>query len=418
MTLDVYLNDLLVGKLQGSDGVTFTYTSDAHPISLSMPVTEAPYGDAATRNFFTNLFFENTQLDDVVAKHGLDRNDVVGILRYLGKDCPGAISVVPQGSAPGKRPGLLKEDYEAVGDEEDLMQRLQMRRLGTQHKDPSPLAGVQGKIAVTVIDGRLCLPRDNAPTTHILKVPTPAEAGLVAQEYHLLKIAGAIQSQTVVDTEIFEAGGIKGLLVKRYDRHVENGYVDRIHQEDFCQALGLHPLLKYERNGQDPARTFTANAVGTLLGKTQVPAVARRNFLIATLLNLALGNTDNHAKNHSLLYLDRKPVLAPLYDIVPILLDDQVTHDFAFKIGNAERVQDLTRKDIEGFAASIGFKRTDTIFRDFEGILNNIANHIPQLPRPSVRGMAIMLEDQLSVIHEHLDIGPNFPNRDLFPRPL
>ena len=416
MTLDVYLGDVLVGKLSGGEGVSFKYTVDNRPISLSMPVRAEPYGDAATRNFFTNLFFENTQLDEVVAKHGLDRNDIVGILTYLGRDCPGAASVVPEGEAPGKRPGLIASDYETVENEEDLMRRLQMRKLGSDKKDPSPLAGVQGKVAVTLIDGRLHFPNNGAPTTHILKVPRPVDTSLVAQEYHLLNIARSVQEHPVVEAEIYTAGEIDGLLIKRYDRSVENGQVDRIHQEDFCQALGLHPMLKYERNGAHPEFTFTARAVGALLGKTKVPARARQSFLIATILNLALGNTDNHAKNHSLIYHESKPVLAPLYDIVPILMDSQVTHDFSFKIGNAEKVQDLTKQDIELLATDLGFGRHSRTPIAIEGILNGIAEHIPNLPRPSLRGMAIMLEDQLSVIHEHIGLGPNFPNRDLFVR--
>ena len=44
-------------------------------------------------------------------------------------------------------------------------------------------------------------------------------------------------------------GGRTLLVVERYDRIVHaDGTVERIHQEDFCQATGTGPDNKYEEN--------------------------------------------------------------------------------------------------------------------------------------------------------------------------
>ena len=108
-----------VGILERRDdkSLAFAYAPGSAPdrrISMSLPVRDAPYGDAACVAFFGNLLFEGRELDRVMAAHGLDRDDIGGLLYHLGADCPGAISVTPQGSGPGKRPGVFPDDYEAL----------------------------------------------------------------------------------------------------------------------------------------------------------------------------------------------------------------------------------------------------------------------------------------------------------------
>jgi len=118
--LDVYLEavDRPIGKLSsGPDGeISFKYVVAElpHAISVSLPVQEEPFGDVATRGFFSNLLFENEMRDQVMQRHGLSERDVVGLLFHLGTDCPGSISCVPEGMGPGKRPGVISEDYDRL----------------------------------------------------------------------------------------------------------------------------------------------------------------------------------------------------------------------------------------------------------------------------------------------------------------
>lgn len=236
--LDVYLEAAKepIGKLISSpEGeMSFAYvTADLpHPVSASLPVREEPFGDVVTRGFFSNLLFENEMRDQVMQRHALSERDVVGLLFHLGADCPGSISCVPEGMSPGKRPGVLSADYnplvgspripedpssatdplEVSGDLARIMVSLRdNRRIPSDTDDPSPLAGVQGKIALNRLDdGRLALPKpgSGAPTTHILKVPRASQMTSVQREHLATRLMSTIQKHPVVQTCILGEGAL------------------------------------------------------------------------------------------------------------------------------------------------------------------------------------------------------------------
>jgi serine/threonine-protein kinase HipA len=372
LSLDVWLDGhpLPVGKLVSFErgDIGYRYNAEylgrgARPISMSLPLQEAAFGDLGTRAFFANLLPENDQVQRFRERNGLEAGDVVGLLYHLGADCPGAISCLPVGVGPAKVPGVLSEDYLPLSAEEiaEIMVELaDNRRLPSTTQDPSPLAGVQGKIALTVLpDGRWALPRPDSkvPTTHILKVPRNDDAGDVPLETAACTLASNIGINASVPKPVSH-GNRQGLLITRFDRDVKNGIVYRIHQEDFTQAMGLPTSAKYERHGRAGQR-FDAEAVVALLNRTAQPALARETFLLWTIFNLAVGNTDNHGKNHALLYSGADvPYLAPLYDILPIRLDEKYTHEFAYNIGAAKFAADLTSEDFEQLFSTFGLSKT------------------------------------------------------------
>lgn len=429
---DVFLEGINrpVGRLTGAPdlSLSFRYSADGlsanRALSLSLPVREEAYGDPAARAFFGNLLNENNALDSVMARHGIARNDIAGLLFHLGRDCPGALSCVPPGEGPSKQPGQLDSDYKRLSDSDlgrimaDLRER---RRLPGDLPDPSPLAGVQGKIALTQLpDGGFGLPKPglNVPTTHILKVPRAGEESLVDQENMLLALGRETLDRNQVSVaEPLICGDERGLLIARFDRAVQHNSVRRLHQEDFAQALGLPESLKYERNSAIAGRIFSAAAVGGLLGRLASPAVARLQFLEATLFNLAVGNTDNHAKNHALLYEAGRaaPTIAPLYDLVPILLDSGVNHDFAFRMGNAERMEHLRADDIHAFCRAIGFPAgfNGTLRSRASALLQSVADAI----EPHAGGQKLlgdMIADQVLRLSDILELDVTVPERDLF----
>lgn len=325
--------------------------TDAIPLSLSLPLNGAVHLGNEVRFFFDNLLPENDQLREVMAHARIDRSDIVGLMRRVGADCPGAISCLPLDAAPLKRPGNLNTDYEVLSP--DTVFRI-VRALACQRPfsddvvDPSPVAGVQRKIALARLpDGRFALPRvRGVPTTHILKVP---ERG-VGREPRLETAAAALAAAISLDValpEVLVFDDMQAILVPRFDRIVaEDGNVSRIHQEDFAQALGLPAELKYARSGT-AERGFDAQAVAGLMLRTRDPGADAMRFLMATFFNLAIGNTDNHAKNHALLHDDPAgPRLAPLYDLLPIRLNPKYTHELAFGIGDARFAVDLTKADL------------------------------------------------------------------------
>lgn len=188
INLDVRLDgfDKPIGRLSRNETGALAYQyhdaflqqANAFPLSLSLPLQAAPYNDVLVRSFFDNLLQErNDPLQALMAREGIARDDIAGLLLHLGKDCAGAISVLPEAAPPTKVPGNFAHDYEPLSMENisAIVKSLHNENIfpaGTQ--DPSPLAGVQNKFALTILpDGRYAFPKigTGAPTTHIIKVP-------------------------------------------------------------------------------------------------------------------------------------------------------------------------------------------------------------------------------------------------------
>lgn len=373
LSLDVRLDGfaepagVLVRSKHGA--LAFAYTSrhlvraDALPLSLSLPLTDEPYDDIVTRAFFDNLLQERDDaLADVMAREGLARDDIAGLLLHLGKDCPGALSVLAAGAPPVKVPGDFTTDYAALGDEKlvAIAKSLQeRRRLPAGTSDPSPLAGVQSKIALAQLpDGRLAEPSPGtgAPTTHILKVPDrqhPRDAAYEAAALDLSRTLGFETSEAAVVV----IGDVEALLVRRFDRALDaEGRVVRLHQEDFAQALGLPAVLKYERHGT-VGRRFDVAGIRRVLDATANPVDERDRFIQATLFDLMIGNVDSHAKNFALLHLSRDRVrVAPRYDLLPTRLDPTLTDELAFKIGAATTLAAITEADFFAYLEALGVR--------------------------------------------------------------
>ena len=430
--LDVRIEavDMPLGSLAQKDGgCRFAYApeylarADAMPISLSLPLREEPYGDVETRAFFDNLLQENDQLQQTMDRERIARDDIVGLLRFLGADCAGAISCLPQGSGPVKIPGDLAADYDALPREElaDIMRRLADKLpLPDAVKDPTPVAGVQRKIALTEIsDGHYGLPKPGlrVPTTHILKVPERGREREALQEATATRLARAAAREVAIPA-LFESGDETGLLSLRFDRRIAGGGVTRIHQEDFCQALGLPALMKYERRGTDAAR-FSAAAVSDLLNRSNAPATERRSFMLSAFFNLAIGNTDNHAKNHALLY-DTGPVprLAPLYDLQPVRLTGRYTDELAFRIGGADRFDTMTADDIADFMGLFGLRTAAARQRFIEGeiapMLEALDAAASELPQHGMKDFDDLIGREIARLVEMLGLDLAFRERDYF----
>lgn len=371
LILDVRLDSFAdpIGVLVRDDkgALAFAYTPEhaandrALALSLSLPLTDEPYGDGATRAFFDNLLQERDGvLRTVMAREGLARDDVAGLLAHLGRDCPGAVSVLPRGAAPSKIPGDLEKDYDPLTDAqmETIVRALHERTpLPEDVHDPSPLSGVQSKIALTLLtDGRFGEPKrgSGAPTTHIIKAPDQRHRDDASLEAAALDLSDGLKLDTA-QARTLRVGVIEVLLSTRFDRaKTADGRIARLHQEDFAQALGLPASLKYERNAKTPNR-FGAAAIGRVLAQTLDPDAARETFVRALLFDLMIGNVDGHAKNHALLHHPGGGAsLAPRYDVMPTRLDRQLTDELAFKIGAASRLDALTGADMEAFLTTIG----------------------------------------------------------------
>lgn len=411
LLLDVRLDgyDAPIGSLRRDDrgALHFAYTSDyvaradAVRLSLSLPIAEAPYGDAIARSFFDNLLQERDgALNQVMARETLSRDDIAGLLWHLGKDCAGALSVLPAGAPPVKVPGDLATDYEPLSDQQltEIVSALRdRRRLPDGTSDPSPLAGVQSKIALTQLDnGSFAQPRSGsgAPTTHILKVPDRDHPRDARHEAAALDLSRACGMETAY-ARVLTVGDIDTLLVSRFDRaRDERGRVIRLHQEDFAQALGLPAALKYQRKGTT-TRRFDGGRIGAILSAISEPVVAREAFIRWVLFDLFTGNVDNHAKNFALLHLGQHIRLAPRYDLLPTRLDPDLTDELAFDIGRARRLDAITADDLQQFLATLGVATRGAQRRLLQqhagAIATELAAAFDELARKGMKGFADLI---------------------------
>lgn len=425
LALDVRLDgyDDRVGVLVRDErgAVAFAYRADyvsdpdATPLSLSLPLTTDPYNDVLTRPFFDNLLQERDgALTDVMAREGLARDDIAGLLFHLGKDCAGALSVLPVGSPPTKVPGVYGEDYTPIPPDrlEAIVDSLhKRRRLPEGAEDPSPLAGMQSKIALTLLpDGTLAEPNSGsgAPTTHILKVPDQNHLQDALLEAEAMNLSRALGFETAEAVSI-PLAGIDALLVTRFDRGRDRqNRIVRIHQEDFAQALGLPAALKYERRGVE-GRRFDVSGIRKVLEATADPASEKDIFIRATLFDLLIGNTDGHAKNFALLFERGGRVrLAPRYDILPTRLDDSLTDELAYRIGDATTLPEIS---IDSFEAFLGFMGIDASAarrrirqRYATEIASALATHLDDLNKRDMKRFADLIASNIRIFLDALGI--------------
>jgi serine/threonine-protein kinase HipA len=426
LTLDVRLDGYAapIGKLtrKNSGDVAFAYTSEhlglSNPLplslSLSLPLQDAAYGDVAARSFFSNLLQERNQpLKEVMERHGIASTDLVGLLFYLGADCAGAVSILPEGGAPTKVPGNLETDYDVLSREdlEALVRALYLRTaLPNELRDPSPLTGMQSKISILMLGAEnfaLPKPGTGAPTTHVMKVPDRDHLVDPDQETLSLQMSEQCGIPAVPSARL-ELANIPVLITNRFDRSFNGAaQVIRLHQEDFAQALSLPPSLKYQRDGIE-GRRFNAPAIGRLLNETANPDIARHFMLKLTLFDLLIGNVDGHAKNHALLYSGgMRPDLAPRYDVLPTRLDGNLTEKLSYDIGSAKTLQAIDKEQLSLFLSHIGITRkaaqNSMVNAALTDIVSVLAGHLHNLTQMDQKSFADLIAHNMRELLPKLD---------------
>ena len=316
----VYVQGQVVGTLE-QDPLTFAYTAPvveeqagAILISAALKVRQGPFSERELRPFFEGLLPEGLARQRLATRFRLDYADVFGLLREIGRDCAGAISIMPEDLAPSERAagGVVWLDDEQLAEAVDQLDNLPLGVRPDRGVRLS-LAGVQDKLVVMVDSrtGAIGLPRGTTPSTHIPK-PAPKERypGLVLNEALCMVLAAEAGLETA-GVRLIEVGAEPALLVERFDRRRLGEGVERIHQEDFCQALRVPFDRKYQFEGGPDLRRMV-----DFLNRTSTDAAADiERLLLWEAFNFLIGNSDGHAKNVSILYSDRHR-LAPAYDLV------------------------------------------------------------------------------------------------------
>jgi serine/threonine-protein kinase HipA len=331
------------------------YLDGQQPVALSasLPLRRETFVGAVVRNWFGNLLPEGAVRDAIAARLRLPARDDFDLLAGIGGECAGAVSIVPPDAAPkveAPDPAPAIEDLlAAVG---NMMGEGTWALLGTPRR--LSLAGAQDKIAVVrAADGHLRLPAAGEPTTHILKPDSLRVRGLRDLEALGLALANAV-GLPVVPASLVEVAGHRALLLERYDRRVEDGRPVRLHQEDFCQALGYPGELKYEASG-GPSLARCARLVRQQL---RLGPVAVQALLDWVVFNGVIGNADAHAKNLALLCdPDGRRRLAPFYDLVPTIAipGHLVERKPALDVGGSERIDGISAENWRRFARDCGY---------------------------------------------------------------
>lgn len=357
--LDVYLREQNVGRLEQDDSgsLWFTYNGDwleldsAVPLSASLPLRTEPFRRNECRPFFAGLLPEETSRALIAKAFGVsDKNDFA-ILERIGGECAGAVSLMPPGDLPMGGTARYREISPAELAEKiaDLPQH---PLLAGEEGIRLSLAGAQGKIAIAIRDGKFFLPLNGSPSTHILKPQGTHFEGLVDNEFFCMQLAVAVGLE-VAPVLIGIADGARFLQVERYDRkELPSGDLKRVHQEDFCQAMGIPPELKYQQEG-GPNLKKCFEIVRTV---SSVPGPDVLRLFDAVIFNYLIGNNDAHGKNFSLLYDDERARFAPLYDLVCTQAYGGLTAEMAMKIGDERNPQRIFTRDWRKFfeIASLG----------------------------------------------------------------
>jgi serine/threonine-protein kinase HipA len=322
--------------------------ANAFAFSPHLPLGQITQG-AAVKHFFSNLLPEGQPLEALSRAHQVSQYDVFGMMRKVGRDCAGALVITEEDIAPPEEKAFNAKDYEAVS-REDLQERITQSReqdvplMFWRGKRRMSLPGVQNKIGVYVAqDGGFWLPRDGAPTSHILKIGNARHPDIAANEYACMRLAHSmgLPVPQVIYTELPEPV----LLVQRYDRlWTPDGGLLRIHQIDACQALNLPPEQKYEEPDYETAPPGPSFAQLLALHKLcRVPASAQVLMLQWLIFNFIIGNSDAHAKNFSFLTSEKGLQAAPLYDLVSGL--QYGYQDMAQSIGGETRLSVISTED-------------------------------------------------------------------------
>lgn len=379
-TLEIYFRDSHCARLtQSPDGtLQFQYLDSwlKHgrvAVSLTLPLDQVIYSDKQVAPLVANLLPEGDDLRGRLEKllH-IDKKDNFGLLEAIGRESAGALSFWPKGQSPPDN----EQRYSRLGLEEFHEWREYAHQQPFRFRGQTlrmSLAGAQAKTALYFdSQDNPYLPEHGAPTSHILKPNIHGcLPGTVYTEYLTMELArAALGKDEVPAVDIWQ----NCYRIRRYDRPRKNNGLRRLHQEDFCLALGRLPSRKYESE-QRPEKLLATcfNLLDQLgdEGLVSAPALERQRLLNQVIVNVLLHNPDAHLKNYALLLRDTGKIsVSPLYDSLctyglnfsatdvawaPAAGPAAHTRQMSLWIGGANAIDKISQQDWAQFAIECGF---------------------------------------------------------------
>lgn len=360
-------------------------------LSLALPFTpdNTPHRGDVVANYFDNLLPDSDRIRARIrSKFSTDSTDAYDLLSAIGRDCVGAVQLLPEGESPEGYNRIEAEPLTEDEVESAIAASLSGARvMGQSEADEFriSIAGAQEKTAFLFHNGRWCRPLNATPTTHIFKLPLGLIGHLqidmkesVENEWLCSRLLAAL-GLPMAECEILEFGRRKVLSVQRFDRELKSeGWIARLPQEDFCQALGLPSSKKYESDGGPGIRDIIR-----VLDTSSHSLADKRVFVKAQIVFWLLAATDGHAKNFSIFHESGgRYRLTPIYDVLsawPVIGQGAYMFDYRhLKLAMAVRSKNPHLKLTEvrarhwltvAKAAGLG---SDT------SIIENIAGQIPK----------------------------------------
>ena len=287
-----------------------------------MPLREDTYDGDPVVAVFDNLLPDNFEIRRRLAERSSAADaDFFSLLSEVGRDCVGAMQLLPEGEEPGPA-GLI--DGNAIDTDEiaRILANLATSPLGVgEHEEfRISLAGAQEKTALLFWKGDWHTPLGATATTHILKPEIGQrndgiDFSLSVENEHLCMRLIAMLGLSAAATRMEKFGDKKVLVVERFDRlWTKDGRLLRLPQEDCCQSLSFPPARKYESDGGPGLPDLLE-----LFMSSDEPMRDRKMIMKAAIVFWLLAATDGHAKNFSLfLHPHGGFSLTPLYDVMSI----------------------------------------------------------------------------------------------------
>ena len=407
-TLGAWMNGEYVGRwtvnAQGEHEFEYaeTWVSSMYgrAISLSMPMSRAGrlYKGSIVKNYFENLLPGNDKIRErIQQRFSTPSQSPFDLLSEIGRDCVGALQLLPDGETPGD---IKRIESEAVS-EEDIESILINTPVFGQHQDDDDLrisiAGAQEKTALLLHEGKWMKPRGATPTTHILKLP------IGRHRDHDIDLTMSVENEWLC-AQVLEAFGIKTatcwpavfgkqkvLVVERFDRKLsrDGTWLMRLPQEDMCQARGLTSEMKYEKNGGPSVESI----MDLLLGSSSAEA-DRAAFFKTQVIFWLLCAIDGHAKNFSIFLEPQGGYrLTPIYDVLsaypvlgngPGLLQEKKAKMAMALVGKNRHYKwsELQRRHLESTAKACGVEVSgktliDDLITTTSGVITQVTAKLP-----------------------------------------
>lgn len=396
--LVVFMGGVLAGEISRHKGQFWLKYDSAyieshhHPLSPVLPVSESKHKSQHIESFVAGLVPENPNTRAGWARTFGVRDTAFDLLGEMGLDCAGAV----QFAAPERVSEITDGGNLKPLTEQDIAQRI--RELidnedsWTMPSEHWSLPGQQGKFALTWDGGGWCSAHGSAATTHIFK---PGITNLKHQALveHVTMACARRLGLVVAETEMVTFGDQISLVTKRFDRISRGAEIERLHQVDFCQAMGRLPDAKYEETGGSRPKEIAAML--RKVSTSQEPDIKR--FSDALMFNYVVGAPDAHSKNYSLIFAGSQVRLAPLYDIATAFPynpkeEGMDLRTVAMSIGGRRKLGDVDLHGWKIHAKEMGLveseriEKLDAMTTQVIGAFEEVLDEVKDLPgAPEVR---------------------------------